>query len=79
MRSICIPAAADEAMHSIRTQAVTSRRFILLWLIGVMNFLPGLTVLNLYKRFGMSVGGSGSQLNHGWHAPYNSLSHILFS
>jgi len=35
-------------------QAITSRRFALLWSIGLMAFTPGLTLLGIYKRFGMS-------------------------
>ena len=37
-------------------QAITSRRFALLWLL-LTAFTPGLTVLGLYKRFGLTSGG----------------------
>ncbi|GMH71860.1 hypothetical protein TL16_g05766 [Triparma laevis f. inornata] len=35
-------------------QAITSKRFAILWLIGLMAFTPGLTILGIYKRFGMA-------------------------
>ena len=35
-------------------EAISSKRFALLWAIGLMAFTPGLTVTGLYKRFGMS-------------------------
>lgn len=35
---------------------MASKRFALLWLLGLMAFTPGLTVLGLYKRFGMASG-----------------------
>jgi OFA family oxalate/formate antiporter-like MFS transporter len=38
-------------------EAVTSKRFALLWVLGLMAFTPGLTILGLYKRFGMTSGG----------------------
>ena len=38
-------------------EGVTSKRFAILWLIGLSAFTPGLTVLGLYKRFGMTSGG----------------------
>ena len=37
-------------------EAVTSKRFALLWLMGLMVFTPGLTLSGLYKRFGMESG-----------------------
>jgi len=47
----CDPPGADFM------QAITSKRFALLWLLGLTAFTPGLTVLGLYKRFGMTSGG----------------------
>mmetsp|Transcript_49292 Transcript_49292/g.111844 ORF Transcript_49292/g.111844 Transcript_49292/m.111844 type:complete len:512 (-) Transcript_49292:370-1905(-) len=35
-------------------EAVTSKRFALLWCVGFLAFVPGLTLTGLYKRFGMS-------------------------
>lgn len=35
-------------------QAITSKRFAILWMIGLMAFTPGLTILGIYKRFGMA-------------------------
>ena len=37
-------------------EAVSSKRFFLLWLMGLMVFTPGLTLSGLYKRFGMTSG-----------------------
>jgi OFA family oxalate/formate antiporter-like MFS transporter len=39
------------------TEAVRSRRFLVLWLLGLCTFTPGLTTLGLYKRFAMTSGG----------------------
>lgn len=47
------PEACEEPGATFK-QAVTSRRFSLLWLIGLMAFTPGITVMGLYKSFGMS-------------------------
>jgi len=37
-------------------EAILSKRFLLLWLICISASTPGLTLLTLYKRFGMSTG-----------------------
>jgi len=50
------PAACDPPGAEFK-QAVTSLRFWLLWTIGLLSFMPGLTTLGLYKRFGMTSGG----------------------
>jgi len=35
-------------------EALSSKRFGLLWLVGFLAFMPGLVLTGLYKRFGMS-------------------------
>ena len=54
------PPLASAGSHFLSRQtfkeAVTSKRFALLWFLGLMAFTPGLTVLGLYKRFGMASG-----------------------
>lgn len=59
IENVLVPTSSPEvcdAPGATFMQAVRSKRFALLWCIGLMAFTPGLTVLGLYKRFGMSSG-----------------------
>ena len=47
-------AKPDHKKGATFAEALKSRRFWLLWLIGFNAFTPGLTVMGLYKRFGSS-------------------------
>lgn len=47
-------ASSCEPPSATFRQAISSRRFLVLWSIGLMAFTPGLTILGVYKRFGMS-------------------------
>ena len=38
-------------------EAMKSKRFWIMWILGLMAFTPGLTMLGLYKRFGLTAGG----------------------
>ena len=48
--------ALPEEQSATFMQALKSKRFKLLWLLGVCALTPALTVMGLYKRYGMCEG-----------------------